>query len=294
MWLFRSFWRGAFAGLAVSLAAAASVSAADGETLSANQLFGAVREPTADRRPEVIGSYARGCLRGAVELPASGPGWEVMRLSRNRNWGHPSLVRFIERLAAETERADGVGILVGDLGQPRGGPARFGHASHQTGLDADIWLMPPPPRPLSLDDRERLVPVSMVQDDRYAVDPSRFGRRQAALIRRAALSPEVARIFVNPGIKAALCATAEGDRRWLGKVRPWWGHDAHMHVRLRCPAGQPSCEDQDPPPAGDGCGAELERWLGQTSYKPKDTTRPARPVALAALPAQCRVVLREP
>ncbi|MEK0083879.1 penicillin-insensitive murein endopeptidase [Benzoatithermus flavus] len=294
MWLLRTFWCGVLAGLAVSLAAAVSVPAASGETLSANQLFGAVREPTADRRPEVIGSYARGCLRGAVELPVSGPGWEVMRLSRNRNWSHPSLVRFIERLAADTEREDGVGILVGDLGQPRGGPARFGHASHQIGLDADIWLMPPPARPLSLDDRERLVPVSMVQDDRYAVDPSRFGRRQAALIRRAALSPEVARIFVNPGIKAALCATAEGDRRWLGKVRPWWGHDAHMHVRLRCPAGQLSCEDQDPPPAGDGCGAELERWLGRPPYKPKDTTQPARPVALAALPAECRVVLREP
>jgi penicillin-insensitive murein endopeptidase len=294
MGLWCNFWRQAMWGLALWLAAAAPAHAGR-EAASANDLFGRIEQPTVDRQPEVIGSYAKGCLRGAVALPVSGPGWEVMRLSRNRNWGHPDLIRFIERLAAQTSREDGAGLLVGDLGQPRGGPARFGHASHQIGLDADIWLMPPPAKALSAADRESLIPVSMVQDDRHAVDPSRFGRRQAALIRRAALSPEVARIFVNPGIKAALCAAAgEGDAAWLGKVRPWHGHDAHMHVRLRCPAGQKLCRDQDPPPRGDGCGDELRRWLAQTPSKPKEMTRPARPVALTALPDACRAVLREP
>jgi penicillin-insensitive murein endopeptidase len=262
---------------------------------SANALFGQVEEPTADRHVEVIGSYTRGCLQGAVELPPSGPGWEVMRLSRNRNWGHPSLISFIERLAAETKRAGGPGVLVGDMAQPRGGPLRYGHASHQIGLDVDVWLTPPPNRLLTPDERESLLAVSMVEDDRYAVDPDRFGRFQAALIRRAARFAEVERIFVNPGIKKALCATAgDEDRDWLGKVRPWWGHDDHMHVRLRCPADQPACEDQDPPPDGDGCGADLRRWLGQTPYRPKDLLKPTRPMSLAALPAACRRVLHEP
>ena len=262
---------------------------------SANALFGAIEEPTADRHVEVIGSCTRGCLRGAVELPASGPGWEVMRLSRNRNWGHPALIELVERLAAAVRRDTGSGILVGDMAQPRGGPLAFGHASHQIGLDVDVWLTPLPKRQLSPDERESLVAFSVVMEDRYAVDTSRFGRFQADLIRRAAMFPDVQRVFVNPGIKKALCATAgDDDRDWLGKVRPWYGHDDHVHVRLRCPAGQDACEDQDPPPDGDGCGADLRRWLGQAPYKPKDLLRPTRPVSLAALPPACRRVLREP
>src|SRR6202007_2103788 len=46
-----------------------------------------------------IGGYFDGCLAGGVPLPITGPAWQVMRLSRNRNWGNPQLVRFIERLA---------------------------------------------------------------------------------------------------------------------------------------------------------------------------------------------------
>jgi penicillin-insensitive murein DD-endopeptidase len=292
MGLWRAFRRSALAGLALSLVAMLPRTAA---AASANELFGEVDGPTAAREPEVIGSYSRGCLRGAVELPATGPGWEVMRTSRNRNWGHPSLIAFVERLAAETRRAGGPGILVGDMAQPRGGPLRYGHASHQIGLDVDVWLTPPPNRILTPDERESLLAVSMVEDDRYAIDPDHFGRFQAALIRRAATFPEVERVFVNPGIKKALCATADdGERDWLGKLRPWWGHDDHLHVRLRFPGDQPQCREQDPPPDGDGCGTDLRRWLGQTPYKPKDLLKPTRPVPLAALPAACREVLREP
>src|SRR3954468_3138675 len=151
MGLWRAFRRSALAGLALSLVAVLPRTAA---AASANELFGEVDGPTAAREPEVIGSYSRGCLRGAVELPATGPGWEVMRTSRNRNWGHPSLIAFVERLAAETRRAGGPGILVGDMAQPRGGPLRYGHASHQIGLDVDVWLTPPPNRILTPDERE--------------------------------------------------------------------------------------------------------------------------------------------
>src|ERR1044071_3967237 len=57
----------------------------------ANELFGAAPGP-APLAARAIGSYARGCLAGAVALPINGPGWQVMRLSRNRNWGHPRLL----------------------------------------------------------------------------------------------------------------------------------------------------------------------------------------------------------
>ena len=92
-----------------------------------------------------IGGYADGCMEGAEQLPITGPTWQVMRLSRNRNWAHPDMVKLLERLSAKAHKDAGwPGILVGDMSQPRGGPMITGHASHQVGLDADVWLTPMP------------------------------------------------------------------------------------------------------------------------------------------------------
>ena len=105
-----------------------------------------------------IGYYPSGCLQGGVELPTTGPTWQVMRLSRNRNWGHPELVQFLERFAPLAAEATGwKGILIGDMAQPRGGPLPFGHKSHQIGLDVDIWFMPMPDRVLSKAERENIL-----------------------------------------------------------------------------------------------------------------------------------------
>ena len=261
----------------------------------AKELFGAVSAPALRSGPRVVGSYARGCLAGAVSLAVDGPGWQAMRLSRNRTWGHPDLVAWIERFAREARAEGWPGLLVGDLAQPRGGPMRTGHASHQIGLDVDLWLTPMPDRTLTAEERENLAAVSMLVDGTRRVDPARFGPRQAALIRRAALAPEVERIFVHPGIKQALCQGAAGERRWLAKVRPWWGHDSHFHVRLRCPAGEPLCRDQEPAPAGDGCGKQLAWWLSDEPWKPSPTPLKApKPLLLADLPGECRAVLRSP
>ena len=68
-----------------------------------------------------IGGYFDGCLAGAVS-PITGPTWHVMRPSRNRNWGNPQLVRFIERLSKNAKKVGWNGLLVGDMSQPRGGP----------------------------------------------------------------------------------------------------------------------------------------------------------------------------
>jgi penicillin-insensitive murein DD-endopeptidase len=217
-----------------------------------------------------------------------------MRPSRNRNWGHPALLEFLGRLADAARRDGWPGLLVGDMAQPRGGPMPTGHASHQIGLDADVWLTPMPDRRLTPREREELSAVSMLRPRTLEIDPARFSRREAAVIRRAALAPEVERIFVHPGIKKALCEAAPpDDRAWLGKVRAWYGHDAHFHVRLRCPPSEPACVRQDPPPAGDGCGAELDWWFTDEPWRPRDAP-PPRPVTLAELPAECRAVLEAP
>jgi penicillin-insensitive murein endopeptidase len=72
-------------------------------------------------RAMAIGYYPHGCLQGGIELPKTGPTWQVMRVSRNRNWGHPELVQFLERFAPLAAEATGwKGILIGDMAQPRG------------------------------------------------------------------------------------------------------------------------------------------------------------------------------
>ncbi len=278
--------------LPLAALACGAAAAADLDKAPAKELFGAVAKPAAGR-PEVVGSYAKGCIAGAVALPIDGDAWQAMRLSRNRNWGHPDLVAFLERLARDAQKLDSwPGLLIGDMAQPRGGPMRTGHASHQLGLDADLWLTPMPKRTLSADERESMSAISMLAEGSRFVDPRKFTEAQARVIRRAAKDGEVERIFVHPGIKQALCLWAGEDRAWLRKVRPWWGHDAHFHVRLQCPAGQSLCRPQEAVAPGDGCDKELDWWLSDEPWKPaKPPAKPPKPMLLADLPAECRSVL---
>lgn len=256
----------------------------------AKELFGRRTAP-ASMAARSIGSYARGCLAGGVALPVDGEAWQVMRLSRNRNWGHPKLVAFMERLAKRVPSINGwPGLLVSDMAQPAGGPMITGHASHQIGLDADVWLSPMPDRRLTRQEREEMSATDMVRADLLDVEPSVWTPQHTALIRAVSLEPEVARIFVNPAIKRALCRDAGRDRGWLTKVRPMWGHNYHFHIRLACPEGETACGDQDPPGGGDGCGAELDRWLTPDMLHPKPgPKRP--PLTMAQLPPECSRVL---
>ena len=256
---------------------------------AAQRLFGDVASPSPGP-PRAIGGYSRGCLEGAVELPADGPNWQVMRPSRRRAWGHPVLIDFIERLAARVPALAGwPGLLVGDVAQPRGGPMLTGHASHQIGLDADIWLTPMPTRRLSAAERDEISAENLVAADGEEVDRGRWSPRDRLLLRAAAGSPGIARIFVNPAIKRALCREAGADREWLRRIRPWWGHRTHFHLRLACPAGERLCRGQPPPPAGDGC-RELAWW-----FTPEGRTPPkaGRPLRLADLPRACAALVGE-
>ncbi|KPL52840.1 peptidase [Prosthecomicrobium hirschii] len=263
---------------------------------AAKVLFGSMTQP-APLAARSIGSYARGCLAGGIAMPVNGPAWQVMRLSRNRNWGHPALIAYLERFAEAARRDGWPGLLIGDMSQPRGGPMLTGHASHQIGLDADIWLLAMPQRELLLQERESISAVSMVKMATREIDARVWTEAHARLIRRAASDAEVARIFVHPAIKKALCDWKDGgpDRaRWLGKVRPWYGHNYHFHVRLACPAGIADCKDQDKPPEGDGCGTDLAWWLGPEPWKPSPPSPPKPPMKLADLPETCAQVLATP
>lgn len=269
----------------------------------ARDLFGKAKS-AADLTPRSIGWYAKGCLAGGVHLADAGPDWQTMRPSRNRAWGHPKLIALLKRLASEAKQDGWPGLLVGDISQPRGGPMLTGHASHQVGLDADIWLTPMPNRVLSRREREDINATSMLDKTSLSVDPKVFTPAHVALIKRAASYPQVERVFVHPAIKKALCEAPGKDRSWLYKVRPIWGHFYHFHIRIGCPNG--GCETQPAVKGEDGCGSELKSWLKdiEASLKPKPkppgpevpyvAPSAKRQITMDQLPAECKVVLSSP
>jgi penicillin-insensitive murein DD-endopeptidase len=265
-------------------------------TIPAKQLFGRKTEPLAGP-PRSIGGYADGCLAGGVALPITGPSWQVMRLSRNRNWGNPALIEFLERFGNNAKKVGWNGLLVGDMAQPRGGPMITGHASHQIGLDADIWFTPMPDHVQTREERELNGATDMVAANRLDVDPKVWTRERMELIKTASEDPAVTRIFVNAAIKKAMCREAGSDRNWLAKVRPWWGHAEHFHIRIACPADSPQCKGQPPVPEGDGCGHAMDYWFTEGVLHPKPPPVPAPPrpgPTLAALPKECKQIVMAP
>lgn len=267
--------------------------------MPAKQAFGAQVLPSVGS-PETHGFYSKGCIAGAVALPIDGPNWQIMRLSRNRNWGHPVLIKTLEKLSADAAKTGWNGLLVGDISQPRGGPMLTGHASHQVGLDADIWLTPMPERRFTNREREDVSAISMLKPNSLYVDPKKWSASRTALLKHAATNPEVERIFVHPGIKKQLCETVGSDRSWLAKIRPYWGHHYHFHIRLRCQAGSPDCKPQDPIGKDDGCGKPLAWWFTDEPWKPakpakpSDKPKPPKVMMVSQLPSACAALLNAP
>ncbi|WP_210453784.1 penicillin-insensitive murein endopeptidase [Pantoea ananatis] len=242
-----------------------------------------IQHPIAGQ-PTAIGGFANGCIVGAQALPLNSPDYQVMRQDQRRYFGHPDLILFIQRLATQAHSLQLGNVLIGDMGMAAGGRFSSGHASHQTGLDVDIWLQLPKTR-WSAQQLLKPQPLDFVTADDKNVVARHWQPEIDSLIKLAAKDEDVTRIFVNPAIKKQLCADAGTDRAWLRKVRPWFAHRAHMHVRLRCPQGSPDCEEQAPPPAGDGCGAELQSWFlpRQPGSAPVKREPPPLPAACQAL-----------
>jgi len=257
------------------------------------KVWAAFTTPTNSQVAQSIGNYTNGCIGGAMALPLFGKGYQVMRVSRNRYFGHPSLVQFIERLGQTSADQQFGTLLIGDLGQPRGGPTPSGHRSHQTGLDVDIWFMlskHADNQMLTENERETWAAASMLDAHSGGVDYRQWTLAHAKILQIAASQPEVERIFVNPHIKRELCRNDVGHSRlWLRKIRPWWKHDDHFHVRLKCPDDNPYCAAQEPLPGGDGCDASLDWWFTPDAAAPK----PAKPAPPPKLPALCEQVMQQ-
>ena len=263
----------------------------------AKAAFGAKRGAST-QKPAAFGSYAKGCAAGSQRLAETGPTWQAMRLSRNRNWGHPELVDMVKNLSRTAAQQPGWnGLYVGDMSQPRGGPMLTGHRSHQIGLDADIWMLPASNLNLSVTERENISSIS-TRRAKGAYTNSSWTRAHHEIVKAAAKDPRTARIFIFPGAKVQMCNDEKGDRAWLRKVRPWYGHHYHFHVRLKCPKGTRGCVDQAAPPAGDGC-ADARKWvrdiLNPPTPKKRDPNapkpKPRRELRVSDLPQACSAVL---
>ncbi|MCC2687240.1 MAG: mepA 1 [Rhizobiaceae bacterium] len=278
------------------LAVSGGVTSRAGAEELAKDLFGSKRLPAA-LPAKSYGFYSKGCFAGGVAIAADGPTWQAMRLSRNRRWGHPTLIALIERLSREAVADGWPGLLVGDISQPRGGPMLTGHASHQIGLDADIWFNPMPDARLSAAERETVSAVSMIRKNGLLVDEKVWTPAHARLLKRAARYPQVERILVHPGIKKKLCDTVTGDRGWLNKVRPFWGHDYHFHIRIGCQPGSTGCKSQASTGTGTGCDKSLAWWFTEEPWRPNknpDAPKARDLMKLSSLPKACSGVLAAP
>lgn len=249
---------------------------------------------------ESVGSYANGCLIGAKALPLRGVGYQVLRSQNKRYYGHPATIEFIERFSHRARVELKTHVLIGDMSLPQGGRFSSGHSSHQTGLDIDIWYRLADTK---LSDGQLKVPKprTLVNMSKYQLMEKNWDSRHFNMVKMAAKDSDVARIFVHPVIKEKLCKTETRDRSWLRKVRPWWGHNYHMHVRLNCPKDDLNCVPQAPPPKGDGCGSEVASWKpksnsGVKELRPKTDSKkkiekPVKAKPKKVLPQQCSELL---
>jgi penicillin-insensitive murein endopeptidase len=253
-----------------------------------------IKKPTLGK-PEVIGSVSKGCLAGAQSLPETGTGFVSIRRYRNRFYSHPRTIALIRHLGEVVARHSSLKMMIGDLSQPRGGLMTSYHRSHQNGMDVDIWFS----FAKSVDHAREMAPEgkdppSMLSRNKKGLGAG-WGELQLLVLQTAAQHPEVDRIFVNPGIKLGLCERLGKETAWLQKLRPWWGHDAHFHVRLQCPKDSPSCKQQKAIPEGTGCGSELMSWFNpkpkKTKKKQEKVAKKTKPWSPAVIPA-CRPLLK--
>ena len=214
-----------------------------------------------------IGKYNAGCVKNSVGLPETGIGYQVIRTSRKRNHGNELLIDYIKRFTTEFSKKHKANILIADISKEGGGPILDDHSSHQSGLDADILLLHKNNENelYTVPERESLRPISKLNGAKNKIDFNKWSSLNGELLKTAANYSEVDRIFINPAIKKHLCGKYSGEN-WLRKLRPWWGHDGHFHVRLSCPADDKKCVDLNSPNDIE-CGEGLDWWFSKEAYE---------------------------
>lgn len=272
---------------------APSNAATDAASLANFAKWSAVTTP-ASGSTELIGGYASGCIVGARALPLQSPNYIVMQSHKLAYYGDQSLLNYITQLAARAHGAGLPPLMVEDLSHPRGGPVAKGHGSHQTGLDVDISFTLAT-RNYSDEERETFDSPSYVIG-RKVLKPE-WGEQQVKLVELGANSDGVNRIFVSPAIKKFFCENFP-NAPWLYKIRPWWGHDDHMHVRLNCPRDSKTCRSQSAVDRRTPCGPDLKFWFSKAADQQEkdmdDFWKSGHVKEFPRLPARCESVRTAP
>ena len=229
-----------------------------------------------------IGFYSAGCLQGAQALPLDGPGYEAIRISRNRYWGQPVMLDFIQTSPQKVRAAGQAPLYIGDIGQPRGGPG------------ADRPCQPPdrprcrhlvraPARPAPAAGRPR-EPAPALAGERRATPASTMRSSRRSMCRccgRRPQMPNLDRMFVNKFIKAA----ALPDRRRQPRLAEQARGVGRPRRAFPRPPALPARQ-----PAMPAAGRLLpRRWLRRAArlwFTHPPVTLPPRGHADAALPAE--------
>lgn len=249
-------------------------------------------------KSEAIGHYSKGCLVGAKTFKGDERGLILSQTRRGRFWAHSELIDVLTELGEFSYRTLKKNVVVGDLSLSRGGPTVGGHNSHQNGLDVDIWFH-------LFKGKGKDFEFWQTEEMRSALKDKSFGRDQLMMLAFLAQDKRVERIFVHPVIKKRICEQSSEFRKpsfsseQLRKIRPWYGHDDHLHLRLKCPEDNKKCEVQNEPPPGDGCD-QLDWWFSDEAkaseqgfdysykaqrYKYMDT--------INQLPSQCQNIYQD-
>lgn len=207
-----------------------------------------------------IGGYSSGCLLGGKTFSGKEKGIVISQKRRGRFWAHSQLIDLLVETGEFSHQRFKKKIILGDLSLSRGGPTFGGHNSHQNGLDVDIWFeMASKEPPMNIVETQEMKTV-LVKNG-FNKD---FSESTEIILKFLSQDSRVARIFVHPEIKRYLCVEKSNlfSVESLRKIRPWYGHDDHLHLRLKCPESDTQCINQTDPPEGSGCD-QLDWWFSE-------------------------------
>lgn len=240
-------------------------------------------------KTQIYGNYNRGCIIEAEKLPEFGTGYQSVRRNRHTSYGHASTLETIADLGKKIAATEKGMLIIGNLSTQNGGPLYDHSISHQNGLDFDVAYQIVQ-KPLSAKASETFEFASILHADHTNINPEKWNDTIAHILKTTAELPQVERILVHPLIKKQLCTT-EQEKTWLKKIRPWFKHDNHFHVRLKCPEDSPKCVAQDPPPDEIGCSGEAFAWWFSEEAKLMEAGKLKKPIGKSptlAYPEECK------
>ncbi|MDX1949745.1 MAG: penicillin-insensitive murein endopeptidase [Rickettsiales bacterium] len=250
----------------------------------------------AEGQSESIGTHNNGCMLYSAELSKNSQDYKLPRVERGHNYGHPEMVELLEDYSYRVKQMTGKELLIADISKKNGGPVFMLHSSHQTGLDADIWFtLYDAKQNLSSEDIKTLQPLNMADEKGKSVS-SFWGSNQEDILKLFAQNDKVDRIFVNYNIKNYYCSKFKNED-WQKKIRPWWGHNEHFHIRLKCPKNSEECISKGQEIKNDGCGSELAWWFSDEAKQPKSKKEAEAKLTeeqiLERLPNRCKEILKD-